>query len=100
MEGTDIDFEGGAGTQPAANADVNPANQEDTTSLDGGGTEDVTGKSNETQTPEEPADKSGKTDNQDGQGNDSNDSTLEAGTQIEFDGNTYTVANNGDIVDS
>ena len=59
MEGTNIDIEGGAGTQPAANAETNPANQEDTTSLDGGGTEDVTGKSNENQSQEETADEHG-----------------------------------------
>ena len=100
MEGQDIDFEGGAGTQPAANADTNPANQEDTTSLDGGGTEDVTGKSNETQPQDGSASES--TDKENGfNDEDSNaNASLEAGTQIEFDGNTYTVADNGDIVDS
>lgn len=100
MEGINIDFEGGAGTQPAANTDPNPANQEDTTALDGGGTEDVTGKSNENQ-PQE-----GPNPNPNPEGNQVNDDKpgettgLEAGTEIEFDGNTYTVAENGDIVDS
>ena len=100
MEGQDIDFEGGAGTQPAANADTNPVNQEDTTSLDGGGTEDVTGKGNETQTqPDsttEPNNNNNQVNNEDG----NTEQSLEAGTEIEFDGNTYTVADNGDIVDS
>ena len=100
MEGQDIDFEGGAGTQPAVNADTNPANQEDTTSLDGGGTEDVTGKSNETQTQEEPADKNNNNNNSVSSKDEGSNNSLEAGTEIEFDGTTYTVADNGDIVDS
>lgn len=100
MEGTDIDFEGGAGTQPAANADVNPANQEDTTSLDGGGTEDVTGKSNENQTLQEPDDNANNNNDSVGLEGKEENNALEVGTQIEFDGNTYTVADNGDIVDS
>jgi hypothetical protein len=100
MEGTDIDFEGGAGTQPAANADTNPANQEDTTSLDGGGTEDVTGKSNENQGQEAPDTKPEDNANEGEKDNANEESGLEAGTQIEFDGQTYTVATNGDIVDS
>ena len=100
MEGNNIDFEGGAGTQSAANAETNPANQEDTTSLDGGGTEDVTGKSNENQPPQEPEDEPGGDTNQVNNGGNNEESGLESGTQIEFDGQTYTVADNGDIVDS
>lgn len=100
MEGENIDFEGGAGTQPAANADVNPANQEDTTSLDGGGTEDVTGKSNETQPQTEPDSTAANKNNNNHEDTVDNNNAIEAGTEIEFDGQTYTVAENGDIVDS
>ena len=100
MEGNNIDFEGGAVVDTAANANENPANQEDTTSLDGGGTEDVTGKSNENQTPDEPANKPEDNNNNQVNNEQKVDSGLEAGTEIEFDGKTYTVADNGDIVDS
>ena len=100
MEGENIDFEGGAGTQPAANANNNPANQEDTTSLNGGGTEDVTGKSNENQPPQEPTTEPVNNNNQVNNVESNSETGLEAGTQIEFDGNTYTVADNGDIIDS
>ena len=100
MEGTNIDFEGSAGTQSAANAEVNPANQEDTTSLDGGGTDDVTGKSNENQGQQEPTDNDNNNGNSVASKDEGTNSSLEVGTQVEFDGQTYTVADNGDIVDS
>lgn len=100
MEGNNIDFEGGAGTQPAANAEPTPANQEDTTSLDGGGTEDVTGKSNENQGQDDDTSKPEDNINQVNDDENKQESSLEVGTQIEFDGNTYTVAENGDVVDS
>ena len=100
MEGNNIDFEGGAGTQPAANAEPNPANQEDTTSLNGDSTEDVTGKSNENQGQDDDTSKPEDNINQVNDDENKQESSLEVGTQIEFDGNTYTVAENGDVVDS
>ena len=100
MEGNNIDFEGGAGTQPATNAEPNPANQEDTTSLNGGGTEDVTGKSNENQGQDDDTSKPEDNINQVNDDENKQETGLEVGTQIEFDGNTYTVAENGDVVDS
>jgi len=100
MEGKDIDFEGGAGVQSAGNAEPNPANQEDKTSLDGGAIEDVTGKSNENQPPQVPPQEPEGDNAEPNEGNANEPQGLEVGTQIEFDGNTYTVAENGDIVDS
>ena len=100
MEGNNIDFEGGAGTQPAANAEPNPANQEDTTSLNGDSTEDVTGKSNENQGQDDDTSKPEDNINQVNDDENKQETGLEAGTQIEFDGNTYIVAENGDVVDS
>ena len=100
MEGNNIDFEGGAGTQPAANAEPNPANQEDTTSLNGDTTEDVTGKSNENQGQDDDTSKPEDNINQVNDDENKQESSLEVGTQIEFDGNTYTVTENGDVVDS
>lgn len=90
-----IDFEGGAVQQPTAtNHNGTPTVEEEPTALNGNvEVEDVTGKDgnnnggNETQVEEtEKAD---------------NPSTgeLEVGTEIEYDGSTYTVAENGDIVD-
>lgn len=99
----DIDFEGKGGatvqttpdTNPGTNPGTNPANEPDTTPLDGGGTDDITGKDN---TPKD--DK--KPDNGGSQGDDDTPSStgdLEAGTEIEYEGATYTVDENGNIVD-
>lgn len=92
MDEQAIDFEGSAmDVQQPANAQTpdtnNVVNQEDTTSLNAPTTDDVTGKDNTSNNPDEK------------QTNDTNDA-LEAGTEIEFDGNSYTVAENGDIVDA
>ena len=92
MVGENIDFEGSAGTQPAANADTNPANQEDVTPLNGADVEDINAtQPSKEEKPEEP---------KEGEQKPAEDSGLEAGTEIEFDGNTYTVSENGDVVDS
>lgn len=91
----ELDFEG-TGVQTSGN-EGGTTTQTDTTSLDGKpDTEDVTGKSNET-------DNNNSDNNQQEEGNndDNNSSTgdLEVGTEVEFDGQTYTVAENGDLVD-
>ena len=122
MAEVDIDFEGqggnagnggsGDGTQGGSGNGANGGQQGngDTTDLNGGGTADITGKDNKGQ---------GSGDNGDGQGNqggngegdgagegqggqqDNNSSTgeLAAGDNVEFEGETYTVAENGDLVD-
>lgn len=95
----DIDFEGTGGVDNQTTQDdkpgINPANQPDTTPLDGGGTDDVTGKDN-TKDSKSEGDGEG---NKDGDATPSSTGELEAGTQIEFDGVTYTVDENGNIVD-
>lgn len=87
----ELDFEGGAieeqTTQPTDD-NKGGVQQEDTTALNGTPEqEDVTGKDG---TKEPSADTT-----------DDNPSTgeLEAGTELEFDGATYTVSENGDILD-
>ena len=122
MAEVDIDFEGqggnagnggsGNGTQGGSGNGANGGQQGngDTTDLNGGGNADITGKDNQGQ---------GSGDNGDGQGNqggegegngagegqggqqDNSSSTgeLVAGDNVEFEGETYTVAENGDLVD-
>lgn len=96
----DIDFEGQGGqvnnTPPAtepSNDGNGVVNQEDKTALDGGGTPDITGQDGNTNNPPQ--------DNQQ-QDNTNNPSTgeLNTGDSIEVDGTTYTVAENGDLVDN
>jgi len=99
MADTIIDFEGkGDGTvqtTPVDTPDNNPANEPDKTPLDGGGTDDITGKDNT------PADDKKPDDGGSQEGNDNIPSTggLEVGTEIEYEGATYTVDENGNIVD-
>lgn len=86
----DIDFEGTGVTQQGA--ETGNGTQEDTTALDGSKeVVDINDKHGEDTTNDE--------------GNKANEDTTEeseltAGTNIEFDGNTYTVAENGDLVDA
>ena len=96
MDGESIDFGmNGAVESPKGDAsqqtDSNLANQEDTTSLSGEPNTDINADGNQ---------EGNKKDNN-GEGSDNNSSTgeLEPGTAIEFDGKTYTVADNGDLVD-
>ena len=103
----DIDFNGTGNDDQVVNipdnSDKNPADQSDTTPLNHEGTADVTTKDN-TQEPDKKPDTKGEGDvkNDDNDNNDDNASTgeLEAGMTIEFDGNNYTVAENGDLVDA
>lgn len=122
MAEIDIDFEGqggntgnsgsGNGTQ-GANGNGANGNQQgngETTDLNGGGNADITGKDNQGQGSGDNGDGNGNQrgtgegdgagDGQDGQ-QDNNSSTgeLTAGDNVEFDGETYTVAENGDLVD-
>ena len=87
----ELDFEGSAQQKPTVTTttDQKPGvQQDDTTSLDGTfEQEDVTGKDGN--------DKTNGTDTDDN----SSTGELEVGTELEFDGATYTVAENGDIVD-
>ena len=95
MAVSDIDFEGtnvqGNNGNTDNNSDV-PTNKEDVTNLGGNDVDDITDKDSGEPNP----DNTGSKDN-----NDDNPSTgeLNVGDQIEVDGITYTVAQNGDLVD-
>jgi len=113
MAEIDIDFEGtgGNGNEGQASAGTqesttgNGGTKEDVTALGGGGTDDITGKDGTktgeegTKTNEGEGNKEG-TNNGDGE-QDTTSSTgeLTPGTKLEVDGDTYTVADNGDILD-
>ena len=95
MAVSDIDFEGtnvqGNNGNTETNPDV-PTNKEDVTNLGGDDVDDITGKNGSEPGP-----------NNTGNNNDNNDNSstgeLNAGDQLEVDGITYTVAQNGDLVD-
>ena len=122
MAEVDIDFEGqggnagnggsGNGTQGGSGNGANGGQQGngDTTDLNGGGNADITGKDNQGQGSGDNGDGQGNQDgngngdgNGDGQGgqqdNLSSTGELAAGDNVEFEGETYTVAENGDLVD-
>lgn len=91
MPAQDIDFEGTINTGNQQEVDNNtdvPNNQEDVEHLNGSDVDDITNQ---------PTDDDNNTSNED-----DNPSTgeLTVGDQIEYDGNTYTVAENGNLVDS
>ena len=99
MAVTDIDFEGtniqGNEGVINSNPDVH-TNKEDVTHLDGNDVDDITsnGDGNQDTTSKEDGEKENDTNND-------NHSTgeLNAGDQLEVDGVTYTVAENGNLVD-
>lgn len=122
MAEVDIDFEGqgsnagnggsGNGTQGVLGNAANGGQQGngEATDLNGGGNADITSKDNQGQGSEDNGDGQGNQEGNgegngagDGQGNqqDNNSSTgeLVAGDNVEFEGETYTVAENGDLVD-
>lgn len=114
MPNLDIDFEGqggnagnggsGNGNQDNNNNLDNNNGQQDgnVTDLNGGGTADITNKDNQNQDDNNGNDGNQDGDNQEGENNDdANSSTgeLSVGDNVEFEGNTYTVAENGDLVD-
>ena len=87
-----IDFEGGVVEEPkdtTVNTEgTNPAAQEDATHFDGTDAQDVNEEVvNQTEETKE-------------EGGDETETTLEVGSEVEYDGNTYTVAENGDLVDA
>lgn len=103
MAEVDIDFEGTGGTNNGSvsgqqdNNDGQNGNgtHEEITNLNGGGTDDITGKDNQNNNGVEGGD------NNNGEKNNDNSSTgeLTEGTEIEFDGAIYTVDANGNLVD-
>lgn len=123
MAEVDIDFEGqggnagnggsGNGTQGVLGNAANGGQQinGETTDLNGGGNADITGKDNQGPGSESNGDGQGNQggegegngarDGQGGQQDNNNSSTgeLVAGDNVEFEGETYTVAENGDLVD-
>ena len=122
MAEVDIDFEGqggnagnggsGNGTQGGSGNGANGGQQGngDTTDLNGGGNADITGKDNQGKGSESNGDGQGNQGGEgegegagDGQGgqqdNSSSTGELTAGDNVEFEGETYTVAENGDLVD-
>ena len=95
MAVSDIDFEGTNIQGNNGNTDNNPdvpTNKEDVTNLGGDDVDDITGKDSGEPNP----DNTGSKDN-----NNDSPSTgeLNVGDQLEVDGITYTVAQNGDLVD-
>lgn len=91
MPAQDIDFEGTINTGNQQEVDNNtdvPNNQEDVEHLNGSDVDDITNQ---------PTDD----DNNNTSNEDNNPSTgeLTVGDQIEYNGNTYTIVDNGDLVD-
>ena len=103
MAEVDIDFEGTGGTSTGSVSGQQDNNgsqdgngtHEEITNLNGGGTDDITGKDNQNNNGVEGGD------NNNGGDNNDNSSTgeLTEGTEIEFDGAIYTVDANGNLVD-
>ena len=103
MAEVDIDFEGTGGTSTGSVSGQQDNNgsqdgngtHEEITNLNGGGTDDITGKDNQNNKGVEGGD------NNNGEKNNDNSSTgeLTEGTEIEFDGIIYTVDANGNLVD-
>ena len=102
MAEVDIDFEGtgGSGTSSSSgqqdnnNSQNGNGTQEETTNLNGGGNDDITGKDNQNNNGGE-----GEDNNNGGDNDNSSTGELTEGTEIEFDGATYTVDANGNLVD-
>ena len=95
MAVSDIDFEGTNVQGNNGNTDNNPdvsTNKEDVTNLGGNDVDDITDKNSG-----EP--NSDNTENKDNNDDNSPTGELNVGDQLEVDGITYTVAQNGDLVD-
>ena len=95
----DIDFEGSAGVTQATNADTNLVDQQDTTALNGDDVADITGRDGNKGENNNQTSNADVVDNQTDTDDTSSTGELEAGTQIEYDGVTYVINNNGDLVD-
>ena len=95
----DIDFEGANNAGGNTNNDTNSAaldSKDDVTHLNGSDVDDITNSSTDDD-KNKPDDKDGN--NNDQQNDDTSTGKLNAGDQLEVDGVTYTVAENGDLVD-
>lgn len=95
MAVSDIDFEGTNVQGNNGNTDNNPdvsTNKEDVTNLGGNDVDDITDKNSEEPNPDNTESKDNNDDN-------SSTGELNVGDQLEVDGVTYTVAQNGDLVD-
>lgn len=106
----DIDFEGAAqqtgssgAAQSTENGGNNNATQEDMTHLNGNNQEDITSKdgaNNNNGQQEGQSDDNGKDGNQNNQdANNSSTGELAVGDTLEFEGSTYTVDKDGNLVD-
>ena len=107
----DIDFEGAAqqtgssgAAQSTENGGNNGATQEDMTYLNGNNQEDITSKdgaNNNNGQQEGQSDDTGKDSNQNNQDvNNSSTGELAVGDTLEFEGSTYTVDKDGNLVDN
>ena len=95
----DIDFEGANNTEGNATNDTNTGaldNKDDVTHLNGGDVDDITNGSTDDD-KNKPDDKDDNTNDQ--HNDDTSTGELNVGDQLEVDGATYTVAENGDLVD-
>ena len=103
MAEVDIDFEGTGGTSTGSVSGQQDNNgsqdgngtHEEITNLNGGGTDDITGKDNQNNNGIEGGDNNNEEKNNDN----SSTGELTEGTEIEFDGVIYTVDANGNLVD-
>lgn len=106
----DIDFEGAAqqtgnsgAAQSTENGSANNTTQEDMTHLNGGNQEDITSKDGANNNNGQQEGQSDDTNNDSNQNNqDANNSStgeLAVGDTLEFDGSTYTVDKDGNLVD-
>lgn len=95
----DIDFEGANNTEGNVTNDTNTGaldNKDDVTHLNGGDVDDITNGSTD-DNKNKPDDKDDNTNDQ--HNDDHSTGELNVGDQLEVDGVTYTVAENGDLVD-
>lgn len=103
MDVNDISFEGNDITTPSnpstQNNDGNNADtNNNTTALNGDDTPDINEPNNGGTTDDN--NQNNTTNSEEGNSNDSSTGELAAGDTIEYDGTTYTVAENGDLVDA
>lgn len=110
MAEVEIDFEGQGGNQTTGNPNGETQNnngggnnaQEEITNLNGGNNEDITNKDNQNNNNSENNQENNNDDQNNNNNEDANNSStgeLNPGDNVEFEGVTYTVAENGDIVD-
>jgi len=112
MTVTDIDFEGAGGQNTNTNDNNNggaQSNQEDVTHLNGSDVPDINNsdQDNNNSSPDNKDGNNNDDNNKNNNGNNNNSNgdnlstgELNAGDQIEVDGVTYTVSENGDVVDA